>query len=362
MNTKEKRSINQTRLGMFMRISKKEIFKGLTLRYIRLRSYGASSDTQSDRDLNSLVTVTKNYSTLASFIKTYTYRSPIALSNSEQSKKVISPITQHSFKQSENLIPPIALSNSEQSEELYRRVNPIKTKQHRMKENAVLRISTMIYLLLCTHSFMNSYDGFEFRQEKKYVIMLDPAGDENYTGRVIENTFERGLTLQCVQALKQELEQKFPSCTVMVTRTPGQTGSHLQHATLANRMATDLYVSINFFQETGVKPSIFMYQFSYNDDQLPLTQGLAFYPFDQAHRIHAPQTRAFIGILTATLSPDTYKKIYEVKGVFKMPFAPLIGIIAPAIGLEVGLIHASDWQKLIEPLATAILTFRGSNA
>lgn len=196
------------------------------------------------------------------------------------------------------------------------------------------------------------------QSEKQFVIMLDPAGDESHTGRVIENTFERGLTLQCAQALQEELEKRMPDCTVSITRNAGQATVALQHATLANRMKADLYLSIHFFQETGVKPTVSLYQFSYNDDQLTLPATLAFHPYDQAHRMHGAQTSAWIGILKAKLAAESYKKGCEVKGAFKIPFAPLIGIIAPAIGIEAGLIHATDWHLLIEPIIQSITTIK----
>ncbi|PKN03541.1 hypothetical protein CVU75_01660 [Candidatus Dependentiae bacterium HGW-Dependentiae-1] len=194
---------------------------------------------------------------------------------------------------------------------------------------------------------------------KKLIIILDPAGDENHTGRVIENTFERGLTLQCAQALQQELETRIPNSTVILTRKTGKAVTTLQNASLANRMAADLYISIHFFQETSVKPTVFLYQFSYNDDQLTLPATLAFYPYDQAHRIHSKQTSAWIGLLKALLTSDSYKKGCSIKGAFKIPFAPLIGIIAPAIGIEAGLIHANDWQLLVEPITQSIIAFAG---
>ncbi len=220
------------------------------------------------------------------------------------------------------------------------------------KSSTFFLFASLIVSIGTTHAYT--------QPEKKCVIMLDPAGDESHTGRVIENTFERGLTLQYAQALQEELEKRIPDCTAILARTAGQATVALQHATLANRMKTDLYLSIHFFQETGVKPTVSLYQFSYNDDQLALPATLAFYPYDQAHRMHSTQTSAWIGILKAKLAAESCKKGCEVKGAFKIPFAPLIGIIAPAIGIEAGLIHGTDWHLLIEPIVQSIITFKGN--
>ena len=39
---------------------------------------------------------------------------------------------------------------------------------------------------------------------KKFTIMLDPSGDAKHTGRIINKTFERGISLQCAEVLKKK--------------------------------------------------------------------------------------------------------------------------------------------------------------
>lgn len=39
------------------------------------------------------------------------------------------------------------------------------------------------------------------------TIIIDPAGDANHALREIDDTYERGLTLQCAQALKKKLKR-----------------------------------------------------------------------------------------------------------------------------------------------------------
>jgi len=92
--------------------------------------------------------------------------------------------------------------------------------------------------------------------QKEIIIMLDPAGDAQYAGRRIDDSFERGLTLRCAEQLKQRLEQLFPQIHVVLTRLPGETVQPLQNANFANRLSVDLYLSIHFYHETATKPEL----------------------------------------------------------------------------------------------------------
>src|SRR5580692_10457797 len=97
----------------------------------------------------------------------------------------------------------------------------------------------------------------------KLTIMLCPDGDAQHTGRHIDGTFERSLTLQFTEELKKKLEKEHKDCSFISTRAAGDTIAPLQHAQFANRMNVDLYVSLHFFEETCTKPRIYLYQFSY---------------------------------------------------------------------------------------------------
>ena len=71
--------------------------------------------------------------------------------------------------------------------------------------------------------------------------MLDPAGDAQYPGRIIDDSFERGITLQCVEELQRAITRQFPHVRVVLTRFPGETCQPLQNAHFANRLDVDLY-------------------------------------------------------------------------------------------------------------------------
>src|SRR3990172_8684717 len=81
-------------------------------------------------------------------------------------------------------------------------------------------------------------------QPRAFTIMLDPAGDAKNPGRKLDDSFERGITLQFSETLKQKLESLFPSIRVVLTRLPGETVQLLQNANFANRLDVNFYLSI----------------------------------------------------------------------------------------------------------------------
>ncbi len=45
----------------------------------------------------------------------------------------------------------------------------------------------------------------ETAPREQFTIMIDPAGDAKHTGRLIGDTLERGISLQCAEQLKTAL-------------------------------------------------------------------------------------------------------------------------------------------------------------
>lgn len=187
-----------------------------------------------------------------------------------------------------------------------------------------------------------------------FSIMLDPAGDAQHAGRMIDDCFERGLTLQFCQALKKELEKK-QQLHITLTRIPGDTLEPLQNANFANRLGVHLYVSFHFFHEPEERSTINLYQYVYNpttDFWSPTSDALRFVRFDEAHKTHIKITQQYAHQLQKSLS-DIIKHA-DITPVIGLPFKPLLGITAPAIGIEISLKNRTDWQNYISGVAEAI--------
>jgi len=189
---------------------------------------------------------------------------------------------------------------------------------------------------------------FTIFPQGKFTLMLDPAGDSQNTGRLIEDCLERGITLQFVQRLKQELEQKIDNLRVTLSRSPGEKVARLQNANFANRLDVDCYLSIHFYKETEVKPRVYIFTFGYNDDFITKKPDLYFYPYDKAHLINKDITKQWAHNIQDIFLLEENKKRFEFCGLRSLPFKPLIGVKAPAIGIEVGLCAKHDWQNCID--------------
>jgi hypothetical protein len=189
-----------------------------------------------------------------------------------------------------------------------------------------------------------------------FTIMLNPAGDAHHVGRTIQDSFERGLTLQCAEQLKIILESTHRDLRVLITRAPGEVMAPLQQANFANRMHADLYLSIHFYQEKGTRPKMYLYRFSYHDE-LKISRGtLSFCPYDQVHLFNYDITEAWATILHTCLEYPSYKKIFDLQPVYALPCKPLIGIMAPAIMCEMSLKQSGDWRLYLDPLIASINT------
>ena len=186
------------------------------------------------------------------------------------------------------------------------------------------------------------------------TIVIDPAGDARHTGRIIDETFERTITLQCAQELKQALEQRNPYARVMLTRMPGETVEPLQNATFANRLQADLFISIHCYQETSVTPRCSLYRFSYNpatDAWYKKDERLHFVPLHLAYQDFAGQSDALINHLQTSLRQSEHHQHYIVEQPRACPCEPLLGVHSPAVCIEMGLAKKDDWQLIIRAIA-----------
>jgi N-acetylmuramoyl-L-alanine amidase len=191
-------------------------------------------------------------------------------------------------------------------------------------------------------------------QQHSFTIMIDPAGDAQMAGRTIDNSFERGLTLQFAQKLKEVLEYRYRGLRCIISREAGEIAAPLQNANYANRINVDLYMSVNFYYESQAKPRLYLYTFSNNDDFVKRRSDLAFYPYDQIHQFNSDKTKSWSEHIKQSLDSEVCRTLFDNKGILRIPFKPLVGIKAPAIAFEAGLKSKDDWQNYIEPIATSL--------
>jgi hypothetical protein len=208
--------------------------------------------------------------------------------------------------------------------------------------------------LLCV---LMSYT-FAVREDKRQVqrtIVMDPSGDAKREGRRIGDSFERGLTLQCVEKIKEIIEERAPHIKVIITRMPGDNVYDLQNATLTNRLQAHLFINLNFYYTQETKPTVHMYQFCQGNDFACCEQGIVLHTYDQAYRINKDVTTAVCQAFYKELSQQQYQLIYTVSGPYSLPIKPLIGVVAPSVAFDMGLKSKDWWHYYSEPLANAII-------
>lgn len=192
---------------------------------------------------------------------------------------------------------------------------------------------------------------------QQFTIMLDPAGDAKHAGRVIEDSFERGITLQCAEKLKKQLEVHDSKVRVILTRFPGESLEPLQNANFANRLEVDLYISFHFYYEDLPKPELFIYYFvnDTTDSWQKPTTTLSFVTYDKAHRDKLAVTKKAAETLEKFLKRELFASLFECKGVYGIPFKPLVGIVGPALGIEMSLKKKDQWSTYLNPLCQSII-------
>lgn len=190
------------------------------------------------------------------------------------------------------------------------------------------------------------------------IIMLAPAGDAQHVGRAIGDTFERGLTLQCAHYLQTHIQERMPTITVVLHENTGKKTEPLEYAQIANRLKVDLYISLHFYHdEDALTLNLYHYL------QHPVTDvwntrqhgSIALIPYDQAHKQMAPTTHTIIKQLR-TLLNEQQARTFFVPAPIGFPFKPLVGIQAPAIGIEMSLQQKEQWQIYAATITEALIT------
>lgn len=208
----------------------------------------------------------------------------------------------------------------------------------------------ILLLLLYTHSCKGWLFDFTFARAP-FVLMISAAGDARDTGRSIDDSFERTIALSFAQEVRNKLIE-YPHLKIILNRDAYDILTPFHNANLANTMQVDLCISIHCYQHLQEIPSITLYQFSYNDSFILKAEDLSFYTFDTIYLLNEKKTFKWATMLANTLKEYP---LLTLKGVYKLPFKPLIGIKAPAIAIEIGGKYTNDWQQCVTPLVESLL-------
>lgn len=190
-------------------------------------------------------------------------------------------------------------------------------------------------------------------RQNQLHIMLDPAGDAQHKGRQLATCYERSVTLQLCETLKEKILQKVPDCTVTITRTAGEARSQDQRAQMANQLQPDLFVHISCFEDTALRPSLGLYYMLPTSNVLYSPAPYSLIPACKAGNKNAPQSKNIVQALEKCLNNKT--SWYTVQKPHAIPDARLASIMVPACTVEFGVSRTVPWTYLTEPLNAALL-------
>jgi len=186
----------------------------------------------------------------------------------------------------------------------------------------------------------------------KATIMFAPFGNNSMQGRSLKSNFESSISHQFVHELAQELESNFPETHIQISHEKTDLLAPLQLAMMANRLPADLFVQFQFYHDH--EATICLYHCSYYNNFLSKCWDLSWCHADQAYLINKKNSASWAKKMANVLSSSDYSKWFTVIGPHAIPLKPMIGIIAPALLIEIGLPNDDDWKQMIAPITESL--------
>lgn len=187
------------------------------------------------------------------------------------------------------------------------------------------------------------------------TIILNPSCDAT---RIIGDSSERAIALEYATHIKQELESRLPGARIEIAQGTEGTCNALQAATISNTIKADLYVSLNAYQVKQDPCTCALYFFSYN----PLTdfsekkeeRNAVFESLSQSYLTTICNSAYYASLLHNKLEKLSKKGAIRLAQTVALPFKPLMGVKAPAIGCECGLNNKDAWKLSVPAIVDGI--------
>lgn len=193
-----------------------------------------------------------------------------------------------------------------------------------------------------------------FEQKKPFMLILEATGDAVTPGRTIFNNFENAVSFSLAHQIKQLLDASYLRAKIVLNRIPTEIIAPFQNAQFANKLNADLYISIHCYQQNNAQPTITFYQYSYREPTVIKKESLGFHAYDHIYLYNEPQTNQWTQELKKIVVEQNQM---EVRGVYKLPFKPLLGIQASAIGLEIGINQDTQLDQIVHLIGNALQQF-----
>lgn len=184
-----------------------------------------------------------------------------------------------------------------------------------------------------------------------YTIFIIPSGDTAHKGRTLDHDFERTITTQLAQKIKDAMAIENQHVKVVVLKTAHETLTAYQRATRANQKNNTLVISLNAYQNhsEGSACAIYYYVRNAITDRMYKKPTLALEPYDYAHRVSLSESYTYAMRIMQTLTKSINCSCLGI------PYTPLRGIIKPALAFEFGIHTSSEIPALAQLCTHALL-------
>ncbi len=223
-----------------------------------------------------------------------------------------------------------------------------------MRKSIKITVAVLFLYVLSTYARQNTQI---LESKKKKVIMLSPAGDAEHPGRALVDGYERGATLQLAESMAQMLRNEH-GMRVVITRSPGEVITPLQVASLANRTSPDLFLSLHACGQDDPKSNIYFYHLVYNplvDFALRAIDPHALIPLREAHFQNIHTTIKTAKNMLVSLQESAKQRFLKAHELISVPCKPLIGIVPPALMIEVSIHEKGALQYIAKSLVESIV-------
>jgi hypothetical protein len=180
-----------------------------------------------------------------------------------------------------------------------------------------------------------------------YHVMLDPAGDSKNAGRALATCYERSLTLQICEAIKEKIGNLYPTIKITITHKAGEFLTQEHRAQLANKSNANLFVHISCFEDTHIKPHIMCYYNACTDIPYQLKPH-TFIPAHRAHETCFTKTKQYVEQFHAQLKNQ--HSVYTLLSPYTIPDARLKYLMIPSFTIEIGVSTAFPWTQCVDVL------------
>jgi hypothetical protein len=178
------------------------------------------------------------------------------------------------------------------------------------------------YLLLF-FAFFNAYSS---------VVVLDPAGDINYPGRRIGQTFERferTIAQSFARDIQDYIEKKNKHITLLFSRLPGERKNADDKMRFVYQCNADFFIHLSIYQHAQLKPHMHIFY-------------------------HTAQNRSFADALYGFIITGQ-KQTMSVSEPIGFPCHALKNLPCAAIIIELGIQDADNLFYCTSPLAEGIM-------